>query len=115
MPIPFQFFSLNKKRIMFHLFFLNSFNVLEFENSQEIFQGPGLYAIVCNNVNKIYFGESSNVASRLGRHYHACKNGNNDCSSLQKEFDLYGESSFSFFILSVSLEWIDVQKRRKKE
>lgn len=84
-------------------------------NFQEVSQGPGLYAIICNKVNKIYFGESSNVLSRLGRHYHYLKTGGSDCSSLQKDFDLYGETAFSFLILSVSPQWNDVQTRRKKE
>lgn len=92
-----------------------SFNLLEFQNFQKLFQGPGLYAIYCNKTNKIYFGESSNVLSRVGRHHHYLKTGNSDCFSLQNDFNLYGETSFSFFILSVGPQWNDTQERRKKE
>jgi hypothetical protein len=92
-----------------------SFNFLELQNFQELFQGPGIYAIYCNKTNKIYFGESSNVLSRLGRHHHHLKTGSSDCSSLQKDLNTYGETSFSFFILSVGPQWSDLQKRRKKE
>jgi hypothetical protein len=78
-----------------------SFDFLDFFDFQKVSQGSGLYAIVCNKTNKIYFGESSNVLSRLGRHHHSLQTGSSDCSSLQKDFDLYGENFFSFFILSV--------------
>lgn len=107
------FFSERKNNLSHSL--STSFDFLEFQNFQELFQGSGIYAIYCNKTNKIYFGESSNILSRLGRHYHYLKTGTSDCFSLQKDFNLYGETSFSFFILSVGPQWSDLQKRRKKE
>lgn len=108
------FFSERRNTDLSHARFTSS-HFLDFQNFLEVYQGPGIYAIYCNKTNKIYFGESSNVFSRLGRHYHHLKTGTSDCSSLQNDFNLYGETSFSFFILSVGPQWSDLQKRRKKE
>jgi hypothetical protein len=94
---------------------LNSFNLCGFSNSQEIPQGPGLYAIFCTKKNKIYFGESSNVTSRLGRHWYALINKTHDCKVLQNDFDLYGSNFFEFYILSIGSNWISKFKRKKKE
>lgn len=82
---------------------------------QQIPQGPGLYAIFCTKTNKIYFGESSNVISRLGRHWHYLISKNHDCRDLQDDFDLYGLNFFEFYILSIGSNWISKSKRKEKE
>jgi hypothetical protein len=109
--VPIFFFGRKKNND----FLSTSFDFLNFLDFINVSQGPGLYAILCTKKNKIYFGESANVLLRLGRHYHYLQTGMSDCSSLQKDFNLYGESFFCFYILSIGPQWSDVQTRREKE
>jgi hypothetical protein len=60
------------------------------DDSQVIKMGPGLYAIVSINNQKIYIGESINVASRLGRHWDELTKKRHECQQLQLDWNQFG-------------------------
>ena len=54
----------------------------------------GIYTIFCTETNKYYVGQSLNVENRLKEHLRKLKNNNHINTSLQEDFNLYGEDSF---------------------
>ena len=77
--------------------------------------GPGLYGIYCSAKGKVYFGESQNVVYRLGTHYDDLVAKKHECRELQENWNLHGETSFSFISLSVGPQWKNVTVRRDAE
>ena len=63
--------------------------------------GPGLYAIVCDKSGKLYFGESNNVAKKVGSHDEDLTDGVHEYKKLQEECIKFGKENFSFLSLSV--------------
>ena len=53
------------------------------DESQVVKMGPGLYVILSMKNQKIYIGESSNVADRLGRNWNELSKGKHECTQLQ--------------------------------
>jgi hypothetical protein len=84
-------------------------------NIQDLKMGPGLYAIVCSNSGKLYFGQSENVVQRLGSHYGQLVGNKHECKDLQKDWATHGEESFSFLSLSVSPKWANTTVRQQAE
>lgn len=77
--------------------------------------GPGLYAIVSIKNQKIYIGESSNVAERLGKHWNDLSKEKHECQQLQLDWNQFGSENFNFISLSVGSQWINLQLRREVE
>lgn len=55
---------------------------------------PGIYRIFCKSTGKNYIGQSKNVRARILDHFNRLRNGSDDSSLLQKDYDLYGEENF---------------------
>lgn len=81
----------------------------------EIKQGPGIYIIFCKLKQKIYLGQSRNICSRLGHHWHTLNNNCHDCIELQKDWNALKLEQFVFVCLCVGSEWEDEKKRKKLE
>ena len=77
--------------------------------------GPGLYAIICSATNKIYFGESVNVVTRLGGHFDDLVAGVDESVEMQNDWNEHGQSSFTFISLSVGQHWIETPVRCQAE
>lgn len=71
---------------------------------------PGIYFLYCSTNNKIYIGSSINMADRHWHHTKDLVNKKHSNSHLQRAWDKYGPSSFSFGII----ENVD-DKRNLKE
>ena len=71
--------------------------------------------ILCLANDYRYIGESSNVASRFAGHRRDLRRNIHNNESLQKDFNLYGESAFSFTVLYMGEEWKERLIRIKKE
>ena len=66
-------------------------------------QPSGVYAITCNKNNKVYIGESKCLSMRFHSHKSDLKLSNRHTNTaLQKDWDLYGEQSFTFEILEIT-------------
>lgn len=87
----------------------------EINESQVLNTGPGLYAIVCSQKGKIYFGESDNVLSRVGLHYKDLVGEKHECKQLQEDFNTHSLSDFSFVSLSLGPQWKNTTTRRHAE
>lgn len=80
-----------------------------------LFTSPGLYRITCLKTKKVYIGESDNLIARLGAHMRYLKLNRHDSTSMQADFNTFGENQFTFHVLFLGPEWQDVKKRKKKE
>jgi len=58
-----------------------------------------IYAIVCQDNNKIYIGSTVRLQKRKYEHWHKLKNGRHDNKYMQNSWNLYGEKSFSFLVI----------------
>lgn len=72
--------------------------------------GPGLYAIVVVKSDapleeKLYIGQSSNVALRLGQHWNDLSQGKHECKEMLQDWLQLGSENFSFIALSVGPQW----------
>jgi hypothetical protein len=79
----------------------------------------GIYMWLNVNNNKCYVGSSKNMIRRKSDHLKSLKNNNHHNGHLQKSFNKYGESSFTFIILELcneedlltrELKWIELKK-----
>jgi group I intron endonuclease len=59
----------------------------------------GIYLIKCIPLNKHYVGSSNNVQRRLQTHKRELAAGSHNNRLLQRDYDKYGENSFSFLII----------------
>ncbi len=75
--------------------------ILPIDSFKEIEQGPGIYIILCEPVNKIYVGQSINVSARLGTHWRTLMSNTHDCMLLQLDWNKYGQTLFKFICLTV--------------
>lgn len=83
----------------------------------EAMYAPGIYELECTVTGKSYFGESTSVLERLGRHYRHLHEGKRmtDAPELQKDWNHYGPSAFIFRILLSGTEWTSKVARRRQE
>jgi len=78
--------------------------------------GPGVYAIRDETSNKSYFGESQELAIRLGRHKQALDEGIHHNHALQDAWDEIDDpTKFKFIILEWGPAWYDSDARKAKE
>ena len=63
----------------------------------------GIYAIHCTAKEKIYIGNSTNIAARWSTHLHDLKKGTHHNIHLQRAFNKYGEASLKLEILELLL------------
>jgi hypothetical protein len=61
--------------------------------------GSGIYAITCTATGKIYVGSSVNMTKRYDDHCKALSSGNSRCRVLQKAWNQYGPTAFTFRVL----------------
>ncbi len=73
-------------------------------------QLPGVYMILCLANNKRYYGESTNVSSRLSQHKSRLRRNIHEIPELQHDWNLYGESSFEFSALFLSRDCDKAQR-----
>jgi hypothetical protein len=82
--------------------------------------GPGLYAIVVVKSDapleeKLYIGQSSNVALRLGQHWNDLSQGKHECKEMLQDWQQLGSENFSFIALSVGPQWEKQEIRENVE
>nr|ALO21472.1 putative GIY-YIG homing endonuclease [Lobochlamys culleus] len=73
-------------------------------------QLPGVYMILCVENNKRYYGESTNVSSRLSQHKSRLRRNIHEISELQRDWNLYGEDFFEFSVLFISRDCDKAQR-----
>jgi len=71
-------------------------------NRIAIRQLPGVYMILCCYNNKRYYGESGNVSARLSQHKSRLRRNIHEIPELQRDWNLYGETSFEFSVIFIS-------------
>lgn len=64
----------------------------------------GIYKIVNNANGKVYIGQSINIKARWKDHINTLNRGNSRCTLLQRAWNKYGQSNFSFEILELCEE-----------
>lgn len=93
--------------------FLDNINLQDFDFSV-LFQ-PGLYQIVNIKTQKIYYGESQNIAVRFSQHFSQLQAGIHWNAELQKDLNQLDSVNFKWQILEIGLDWSDSVKRQLKE
>lgn len=58
--------------------------------------------ILCFYNNKRYYGESGNVSARLSQHKSRLRRNIHEIPELQRDWNLYGETSFEFSVIFIS-------------
>jgi len=83
----------------------------------EALYAPGLYELTCTVTKKSYFGESTCVLERMGRHYRQLQGGTRmrETPELQTDWNHHGPKAFLFRILLSGPEWASKVKRRRQE
>lgn len=64
----------------------------------------GIYGIRCEKNQKIYIGSSENIKERFKDHKKRLRGNRHSNSELQKDFSLYGELYFTFFVVEETTE-----------
>ena len=66
---------------------------------------PGIYIILCVANDYRYYGETSNLSSRISSHKSMLRRQIHPNQKLQKDFNLYGEKLFDFNVLYIGEDW----------
>ena len=76
----------------------------------------GIYAVKCLKNQKIYVGQSINIPLRLQNHLTLLYSNKHSCIPLQKDYNEYGITNFSFKIMLVlkENEYSDKEKLQKE-
>jgi hypothetical protein len=85
------------------------------QNTNAIYTGPGLYKIQCNLNNKAYYGESDNIALRAGSHINDLNNNRHITPGLQEDWNNYGASAFTCYVLATGPIYKSKNERLKLE
>ena len=100
----------------------NNFNPNTPNNTTVFTMGPGIYAIIVRRsdpslgeTEKMYIGESSNVALRLGQHWSDLSKKKHECQGLLEDWLLFGPDNFTFISLSVGPQWNEQKVRLAAE
>lgn len=62
-------------------------------------RSPGIYSITNTNTGQVYIGSTNNLFKRLNGHRTSLLAGDACNKALQKDYDKFGKSAFSFAIL----------------
>lgn len=73
--------------------------------SSNIPQVPGIYIITCTINGKIYIGSSINILKRWSDHRSALRAYRHNNPHLQRAWNKYGESAFTFEVLELVMPW----------
>lgn len=73
----------------------------------------GIYAIIHVETGRLYIGSAVDIAKRWNLHRHGLKNKKHHSAILQRAWDKYGESAFSFVILEFVKEKVELIKREQ--
>jgi group I intron endonuclease len=76
---------------------------------------PGVYKIYCNQNNKTYYGESVNIAWRVGFHMNELQKQRHIIPSLQDDWNKYGPSAFAGYVLATGPIYNNRAERIKTE
>jgi hypothetical protein len=76
---------------------------------------PGIYMIRCIQNDWRYYGESSNISSRLASHRSMLNRKIHPNRCFQNDWDFYGPNNFEFVVLYMGKTWEDAIIRRGKE
>lgn len=76
---------------------------------------PGVYMILCIVNDYRYYGETSNISSRLTGHRRDLRQKKHASNNLQADFNVFGEENFEFSVLFIGHEWKDRQIRLERE
>jgi group I intron endonuclease len=87
---------------------------MKLENFQFFFQ-PGIYVIKNIINNKLYYGQSNNLALRLAQHYRELTANAHETKSLQKDWSTLGASAFKWSVLEIGEQWLEKDRRVHKE
>jgi hypothetical protein len=66
---------------------------------------PGIYMILCLANDYRYYGETSNLSSRIASHKSMLRRQIHPNQNLQKDWNLYGEKIFNFDVLYIGEDW----------
>lgn len=84
-----------------------------------VFNGAGVYMILCTKNNKKYIGSAKNINKRWQSHKRMLEDKTHHCIKLQKDYDKYGKEFFEYKILEkcsesnarkIELEYIEELK-----
>jgi len=73
-------------------------------------QLPGVYMILCLVNNKRYYGESTNVSSRISQHKSRLRRNIHEIPELQRDFNLYGQENIQFSAVYISKDCTKEQR-----
>lgn len=74
-------------------------------------QGQGIYLITCEGNKKSYSGQTKNFHHRWSQHLSYLRNNKHNNSYMQRAYNKYGESSFSFKVLEYVNDCTDLGAR----
>jgi hypothetical protein len=82
----------------------------------QILYAPGVYELVCQATQNVYYGETISLGERFGRHYRALETQqHHESALLQHHWNIYGPSAFVFRVLDWGDAWTSRQARRQQE
>lgn len=73
----------------------------------------GVYLIVCNATHKYYIGSSNNMRSRRYKHFGDLRKSIHRIKEMQDDFNQYGESAFSYYVLEELIRDKKIQLERE--
>jgi group I intron endonuclease len=79
---------------------------------------PGVYCIRCVVNNARYYGETEQrrgLAGRISKWKSKLRANKEKNLSMQKDWNLFGEENFEFLVIEEGPEWLDKEKRLKRE
>lgn len=83
--------------------------------SKSLKNQPGIYMIHCIANDYRYYGETSNLNTRIASHKKGLRSNSYINVNLQNDYNLFGESCFEFIILFMGPDWVDKQARMETE
>ena len=76
---------------------------------------PGVYMILCLINNYRYYGETSNISTRIAGHKRDLRRKIHGNSRLQTDWNAFGEANFEFSVLFIGPDWSVKEIRLEKE
>jgi hypothetical protein len=79
---------------------------------------PGVYCIRCVVSDARYYGETGQrrgLAGRIAKWKHKLRSNQEKNLFMQEDWNTFGEINFEFLVIESGIEWVDKQKRKKRE